>query len=74
MVKRYIWNFLIAVDQLVNTITGGDPDETISSRAGKRQNDCKFCFYLCRFLDLFQKDHCTKSIETDEGERSSAPF
>lgn len=34
--KRYIWNLLISIDQLVNTITGGDPDETISSRCGKK--------------------------------------
>ena len=26
-------NLLIAVDQLVNTLTGGWPDETLSSRA-----------------------------------------
>lgn len=32
---KYIWNLLIAIDQLFNTILGGDPDETMSSRMGK---------------------------------------
>ena len=33
--KRYIWNLAVSLDQLVNTIFGGYPDETISSRLGK---------------------------------------
>lgn len=67
--KRYLWNFLIAVDQLINTILGGVPDETISSRMGKRvvKKNCKVCKVICRILDLFEKDHCIKSIEEDEG-------
>ena len=32
---KYIWNLLISIDQLANTIMFGDPDETISSRMGK---------------------------------------
>jgi hypothetical protein len=68
--KRYIWNLLISIDQLLNTILAGDPDETISSRMGKRvkKKNCKVCKVLCRFLDLFEKDHCYKSIEKDEGQ------
>ena len=31
----YFWNVLVAIDQLFNTILGGDPDETLSSRMGK---------------------------------------
>lgn len=34
-VKKYLYNILIGVDQLCNTILGGDPDETMSSRMGK---------------------------------------
>jgi hypothetical protein len=30
---RYIFNNLIAADQLGNTLTGGAPDETLSARA-----------------------------------------
>ncbi|MDP4158147.1 MAG: hypothetical protein Q8911_00075 [Bacillota bacterium] len=32
---KYFYNILIGIDQLCNTILGGDPDETISSRMGK---------------------------------------
>ena len=65
---RYFWNILIAIDQLVNTIFGGDPDETISSRTEKaKQRGQKWAIYLSKFLDLFEKDHTKKSLEADEG-------
>ena len=35
MIYKYIKNILIAIDQLLNTILGGDPDMTISSRLGR---------------------------------------
>jgi hypothetical protein len=35
-ILRYVWNVLIAIDQLANTLTGGLPDETISSRSYRR--------------------------------------
>ncbi|MEK5393381.1 MULTISPECIES: hypothetical protein [Heyndrickxia] len=67
--KRYFWNILVSVDQFFNTVFGGDPDETISSRMGKHlaKHDCPFCNLMCKFLNLFDKDHCVKSIEKDEG-------
>jgi hypothetical protein len=69
--KKYIWNLLVALDQFFNALFGGDSDETISSRMGKHviKNDCVFCNFMCKFLNLFQKDHCIKSIEKDEGEK-----
>lgn len=66
MIGKYLLNILISVDQFVNTVFGGDPDETISSRFGKRQ-DCDFCQHICRLLSHFDKGHCKKSIEEDEG-------
>jgi hypothetical protein len=72
MVKRYFWNLLIAIDQFFNVaLFNGYPDETISSRLGKhvaKHDNCPFCNLVCKFLNLFQKDHCVKSIEYDEGE------
>jgi hypothetical protein len=67
--KIYFWNLLISIDQLVNTIFAGNPDETISSRVGKKiksKTASKFDKLLCKFLDLFEKNHCIKSIEDDE--------
>jgi len=69
-VKQYFWNLLIAVDQLANTLLAGDPDETISSRCGKRvrAGKCYLCGPLCWVLGRLDKYHCQKSIEEDEGE------
>jgi hypothetical protein len=68
--RSYVWNLLISVDQLVNTIFGGHPDETISSRCGKRLPHCTFCRRLCRFLDRIEYRHCVNTIEEDEGHES----
>jgi hypothetical protein len=67
--KKYVWNVLIGLDQFCNAILGGDPDETMSSRMGKNvaKHDCPFCNFMCKLLNLIQKDHCRKSIEQDEG-------
>jgi hypothetical protein len=66
--KRYIWNMLISIDQLFNTVLAGDPDETISSRMGKRaRKGDKLGKVICRILNIFDKGHCEKSIEEDEG-------
>jgi len=77
MIKEYFWNILIVIDQLVNTLCGGDPDETISSRLGKwhQEGISKKSFRLVIYkvinviVEVFQKDHFKKSIEEDEGNR-----
>ena len=35
-IKQYLFNNLVAIDQLVNTLTAGYPDETLSARAYRR--------------------------------------
>ena len=69
MLKQYIWNLLLSLDQLANTLIGGDPDETISSRLGKRVDTCAACRFICSLLDRVDTRHCHKSIEEDEGDR-----
>jgi len=66
---RYFWNLMIMLDQALNTILGGDPDETLSSRMGKRVDTCILCRFLCNILNKIDKRHCKNSIETDEGSR-----
>jgi hypothetical protein len=74
---KYLWNILIAIDQFVNTICGGDPDETISSRLGKWAIDGENKSGIRRYIykvvnwivELFERDHFKKSIEEDEGSR-----
>jgi hypothetical protein len=71
---KYIWNILIAVDQLGNTIFGGDPQETISSRSDKAMKEGKkWGCIMCKFLSLFQKDHCQKAVETNVGSNGILP-
>jgi hypothetical protein len=69
--KKWFWNILIGVDQLANAILGGDPDETLSSRMGKKiakgAETNNVYWLICWLLDKIDPDHCQKSIEKDEG-------
>lgn len=64
---QYVWNLVVGADQFANAATGGDPDETISSRAAKRRATCRPCYWLCRLLDFFDPGHCDRVTEPDEG-------
>ena len=68
--KQYIWNILIAIDQLGNTLIGGDPDETISSNAAKNQHILVFR-WLAWFLELIDSGHMQRAIESDEGKNAA---
>ena len=70
MIKRYIWNLLIAVDQLANTILGGDHDETISSRVAKRAH-LRGWNIIARLIEAIDPGHLAKSREDDEGGNAS---
>jgi len=69
----YKWakNVFTGLDQHTNAFFfQGDPDETISSRCGKRlqaKKKCKFCYWLCRILDWGDEGHCEKAIDLGEG-------
>lgn len=65
--KKYFWNILISIDQLANTILGGDPDETISSRVGKLKHKRWWAKGISWVLDKIDKDHTDKTQEADEG-------
>jgi hypothetical protein len=75
---RYVFNNLIALDQTWNARTGGDPDETISSRIGKIKRahggEIPWSHPLARIIDhgleIIEKDHCINAIEEDEGKDS----
>lgn len=69
--KKYFWNIGISLSQLLNTLLGGDPDETTSSRCGKAQHKCKLCAGLCWLLRKVDERHCVKSIEADEGQNGA---
>jgi hypothetical protein len=76
--KRYIINVLEAIDQVVNALMAGDPDETISSRIGKAaRGDFGNAWQMIArpfeilidwiFAKLGQENHCRREIEADEG-------
>ncbi len=68
---RYLLNLLVSFDQLVNSALGGDPDMTLSGRAGRAlaEGRCKLCGPLCWALGKIDKDHCARAskLERDEG-------
>ena len=65
---RYIKNIGIAIDQLVNTLAFGDPDETVSSRVGKaKRRGSKVAALFCLILNRIDPNHCCDAIEEDEG-------
>ena len=65
--KKWMFNILVSIDQLANAIAGGDPDETISSRCGKRMKTNKICCWICWALDKIDERHCHKYIDHTEG-------
>lgn len=76
--RAYAYNVLIAFDQLGNAVSGGFPDETISSRLGKRKLSrggsltwgdwLGFAKPLDWFLDKIDPGHSVAAIERDEGD------
>lgn len=78
----YLQNLaVVALDLLGNTILGGDPNETISSRSGKAQayeqslNPPRYGLgcRLCAFLAVFQQDHCQKALNRHTGDQAVIP-
>lgn len=67
--KLYIYNLLISIDQLINTIFGGAPDQTISSRLWKHR-DNRVAYMLVIIVDLIfhwhEQEHCRKSFESGD--------
>lgn len=70
MIKRYARNLFISVDQLINVILGGDPDETLSSRAAKHAHNRGWSV-LAWLLEKIDPGHLAKSREDDEGANGS---
>lgn len=63
---KYIRNILIGIDQLINTITGGSPDETLSSRVYRYREDSRIAWAVWKVLDWIETDHCKNSLEPDD--------
>jgi hypothetical protein len=70
--EGYIHRDLVAFDQMVNVLADGKPDETISSRAARADEQGKWWGRaMSRLLDFFQKDHGAKA-QAGDVERAAA--
>lgn len=66
--KAYVLKLLIALDQFLNTLAGGAPDETISSRWGRTQGTSRIARWGCVCLNWLDPGHCVDAVEfTPEG-------
>ena len=63
---KYIHNSLVALDQFVNVVTGGLPDETISARSQRAADRGNwFGKFMCWWLGKIQTDHGHKAEQGD---------
>lgn len=73
--RRYLLNLLVSLDQLLNTLFGGNPDETVSSRVGRGAiKGSKLALVLEKLINsifnlLGDDNHCRKRIEWEETDR-----
>jgi hypothetical protein len=64
--EKYLHRMLVGLDQFLNVVTDGDPDETISARSARAAEKGKpWGIAMCKFLNLFQKDHGPKAQAGD---------
>ena len=64
-VSGWSWReFWLGLDRWLNTWFGGRSLETISSRAGRAHMHW-WAAILCRFLSLFDRDHCAKASHAE---------
>ena len=72
--KQYLLNVAIAVDQTLNALRGGSPDETLSAAAWRTEQKGRWLGRVFRPLidlvfALFERDHCRKSFESERDGR-----
>lgn len=68
MIIQYIKNILVGLDQFINALMLGDPDETMSSRAGRVWPKSAWRKFIDK-LFFWQSNHCHKAIEKNEGKK-----
>ena len=68
--KQYLLNVAIAIDQTLNALRGGSPDETLSAAAWRTEQEGRILGRIFRpLIDLlahpWEHDHCRKSFESE---------
>lgn len=73
--KQYFINILLGLDQLINTIFNGEPDESLSSRAyrmyAKGKN--KWVMKTIDLIFFWQHEHCKQAYESEVDRRQLPP-
>ena len=72
--RQYLLNVAIAIDQVLNALRGGSPDETLSAAAWRTEQKGRLLGRLFRpmidlIFALFEKNHCQKSFESERNGR-----
>lgn len=62
----YVKNLYRAMDKLGAALLGFSGEFTLSAECGS--TECWPCAVLCRFLNLFQKNHCKGAAQKEKGE------
>lgn len=78
---NYALNAALGLDQFCNSLAGGDPRETISSRADKARTEdqvwgcvlCAFLGWVATMLAGKPVDHCAESLEPNFGSEAVIP-
>ena len=71
---NYFIRVLLGLDQFGNTLIGGEPDETISARAGRLKSKFGWKQLACG-LDYLQSKHVEEAIEHElDGSQQSVAY
>lgn len=67
---RYVLNILIGLDQFINTLVGGYPDETLSASAYLGEREGKWFGRIFRpIIDFLfwplERNHCRRAFEAE---------
>lgn len=75
--KQYLLNLLIALDQLINVVLRGEPDETLSSRAHRmRAKGHRWWGWTATAIDklfFWQPGHCAWAYDYEQRRMQSPP-
>jgi hypothetical protein len=72
LLVRWVGRVVIALDQLVNALVGGSPDETISSRLARHRHRW-WGRAGCAVLDALDAGHCREAVRAELEGRHRPP-
>ena len=69
--KQYLLNVAIAIDQTLNALRGGSPDETLSAAAWRTEQEGRILGRIFRpLIDMIfwpiERDHCRMAFESEQ--------